>query len=222
MAYNGAQAVGWGCVLVRAVGAMMTVGTTTVYETCRTTLMTFQLLSFAEVMHAAMGVTKSPTSAALMQWAGRTHCLKCALDSVRSSHGTPAATALILAWAMTEVIRYPSYVGSLVGVNPKWLDVAAVHGVRAAVSARSGAEMKLMYDARAYARKTKMYAIEMPNAFNFAFDYPSFLNGLLVVYPFLFYSLYAYMFAQRRKSWVKARRNKTDRFYSRHSTSTGF
>ena len=44
-----------------------------------------------------------------------------------------------------------------------------------------------------------MYAIEMPNAFNFAFDYPSFLNGLLVVYPFLFYSLYAYMFAQRRK-----------------------
>ena len=47
----------------------MTVGTTTVYETCRTTLMTFQLLSFAEVMHAAMGVTKSPTSAALMQWA---------------------------------------------------------------------------------------------------------------------------------------------------------
>ena len=177
----------------------MTVGTTTVYETCRTTLMTFQLLSFAEVMHAAMGVTKSPTSAALMQWAGRTHCLKCALDSVRSSHGTPAATALILAWAMTEVIRYPSYVGSLVGVNPKWLTWLRYTVFVPLYPLGAGAEMKLMYDARAYARKTKMYAIEMPNAFNLAFDYPSFLNGLLVVYPFLFYSLYAYMFAQRRK-----------------------
>lgn len=201
VAYNGAQAVGWACVLVRALGAMMTAGkrTTTVYEACRTTLMTFQVLSFAEVMHAAMGVTKSPTSAALMQWAGRTHCLKCALDAVNSSHGTPAATALILAWAMTEVIRYPSYVGSLVGVNPKWLTWLRYTVFVPLYPLGAGAEMKLMYDARAYARKTKMYAIEMPNAFNFAFDYPSFLNGLLVVYPFLFYSLYAYMFAQRRK-----------------------
>ena len=112
----------------------MTVGTTTVYETCRTTLMTFQLLSFAEVMHAAMGVTKSPTSAALMQWAGRAHCLKCVGlgeivardtggDGVDFSVGNDGGDSVSVVRRITR------------GREPEVVDVAAVHGVRAAVSA---------------------------------------------------------------------------------------
>jgi very-long-chain (3R)-3-hydroxyacyl-CoA dehydratase len=52
-----------------------------------------------------------------------------------------------------------------------------------------------------------MFAITMPNAYNFAFDYVAFLNALLVAYPFLFYALYRYMFAQRRKKLGKAKKN---------------
>jgi very-long-chain (3R)-3-hydroxyacyl-CoA dehydratase len=137
--------------------------------------------------------------AALMQWCGRTHVLMCALDGVDALHGSLAATALIIAWALTEVVRYPSYVLGLYSHCPSWLNWLRYTIFIPLYPLGAGAEMKLMYDARAFARKANMYSISMPNAWNFAFDYVTFLNGLLVVYPFLFYSLYSYMFTQRKK-----------------------
>ena len=44
-----------------------------------------------------------------------------------------------------------------------------------------------------------MYVVSMPNAWNFAFHYPTFLRCLIAVYPFLLFKLYAYMFVQRKK-----------------------
>jgi very-long-chain (3R)-3-hydroxyacyl-CoA dehydratase len=48
-------------------------------------------------------------------------------------------------------------------------------------------------------RYSKMYSYAMPNALNVAFDYPTFLCAVLLIYPIPFYSLYGYMFAQRKK-----------------------
>ena len=204
--YNVAQACGWLTVLAKASRASLD-DATGAYDACRSTLMVFQLASFAEIAHAVAGLTPTPAAAALAQWSGRTHCLKCALDAVKTSHASVAATALVFAWALTEMVRYQSYVGGLIGRSPKWLTWSRYTVFVPLYPLGAAAEMKLMYDARAHARKTKMYAVTMPNAYNFAFDYVTFLNALLVAYPFLFYTLYRYMFAQRRKKLGKAKEN---------------
>jgi len=206
VAYNAAQACGWAVVLARACRAAMD-DPATVYDACRTMVMACQLAAIAEVAHAVVGLTPTPVAAALAQWSGRAHCLTCALDAVKTSHASAAATALVFAWALTEVVRYPSYVGGLIGKSPKWLTRARYTVFVPLYPLGAGSEMKLMYDARAHARKTNMFAITMPNAYNFAFDYVAFLNALLVAYPFLFYALYRYMFAQRRKKLGKAKKN---------------
>ncbi len=211
IAYNVIQACGWAYVLVhatqhawefhqqptRARGRAQLQSSP--YDIVRDFVVTFQVASFAEVAHSMLGITRSPVGAALMQWCGRTHVLMCALDAVGALHGTVAATALVIAWALTEVVRYPSYALGLYSQCPSWLNWLRYTIFIPLYPLGAGAELKLMYDARAFARKANMYSFSMPNAFNFAFDYVTFLNGLLIVYPFLFYSLYSYMFTQRKK-----------------------
>lgn len=197
--YNSLQFCGWALALVRAASAAVRGGKVSAYGDARDAVVMFQVGSFAEVVHAAIGLTPSPLGAALMQWCGRTHVLLCVLDATKNLWSTTAATALVLAWALTEVVRYPSYATSILGKCPQWLNWLRYTIFIPLYPLGAGAEMKLMYDVRAIAAKKKMYTIKMPNSFNFAFDYVFFLNGLLIVYPFLFYSLYSYMFVQRKK-----------------------
>jgi len=198
IAYNVIQASAWTIVARAIVKASYGTTNETPYDAARDVLVTFQMISLLEVAHAIVGITKTPIGSALMQWLGRTHVLMCALDPIKALHATSAATTLAAAWACTEVVRYPSYAMALYSKCPAWLNWLRYTIFIPLYPIGAGAEMKLMYDARAYAREKRMYSISMPNAMNFAFDYATFLNGLLIVYPFLFYSLYAYMFAQRK------------------------
>jgi very-long-chain (3R)-3-hydroxyacyl-CoA dehydratase len=199
VSYNVAQFCGWLLVLIRACETVAKGDAGDVYASVRNVLVMFQVASFAEVLHAGLRLTPSPVGAALMQWFGRTHVLLCVLDATHSLWSTLAASVLVLAWALTEIIRYPSYAGSILGKCPKWLNWLRYTIFIPLYPLGAGAEMKLMYDVRATATKTNMYKVAMPNKYNFGFDYVVFLNGLLIIYPFLFHSLYAYMFAQRRK-----------------------
>ena len=158
---------------------------------------TFQVLSVMEVFHALFRLTRSPMSAALMQWAGRTHVLIAVTHATPALQSTPAAGVLILAWAITEVIRYPSY--AMGARCPPWLNYLRYTVFIPLYPLGAGAEMKLMYDSLPSFAKSEAYSVAMPNRWNFGFDYPTFLKVLLCVYQLLFYQLYAYMFVQRKK-----------------------
>ena len=94
-------------------------------------------------------------------------------------------------------MRYPSY--ALGDSCPAWLNWLRYTIFIPLYPIGAGAEMKLMYDSLPSMRASKMYSYAMPNALNVAFDYPTFLCAVLLVYPIPFYSLYVYMFAQRKK-----------------------
>ena len=74
-----------------------------------------------EVFHAGLKLTRTPMSAALMQWAGRTHVPIAVTHAIPHLQTTAAAGILILAWALTEVIRYP-LVCSFHESCPGWLN----------------------------------------------------------------------------------------------------
>jgi hypothetical protein len=60
-------------------------------------------------------------------------------------------------------------------------------------------EMWSVYDALPAIKARGLHSIRLPNPLNFAFDYHTFLVGLLLVYPFLWWQLYSMLLGQRKK-----------------------
>eukprot|EP00897_Mesotaenium_endlicherianum_P010251 jgi/Mesen1/9254/ME000006S09256 len=134
----------------------------------------FQLASFLEVIHAALGIVRSGAGTALMQWAGRSHVLFAVLLQVPEVQAVPAVFIMFAAWAVSEIIRYPQYALAAVGACPKWLTW---------LSALPFVKSRDLYGA---------FFKHLP------FGYHEFLIGLLCVYPLLWLQLYLHLFRQRR------------------------
>ncbi len=81
----------------------------------------FQLLSGLEILHAAMGLVGGSPVTALMQWAGRSNVLFGVVGAVPEVQNGAAVGAMFLAWALSEVTRYPWYAVNVVGACPRWL-----------------------------------------------------------------------------------------------------
>lgn len=81
----------------------------------------FQLLSALEILHAAVGLVGGSPLTSLMQWAGRSNVLFGVVAAVPETQNRPAVGAMLLAWALSEVIRYPWYAASVAGACPRWL-----------------------------------------------------------------------------------------------------
>ncbi|MDA9081618.1 protein tyrosine phosphatase-like domain-containing protein, partial [Candidatus Dependentiae bacterium] len=96
-------------------------------------------------------------SAALMQWAGRTHVLIAVTHAIPQLQTTTAAGILIVAWALTEVIRYPSY--ALSQSCPGWLNWLRYTMFIPLYPIGAASEMKLMYDGIPTMTAKKMYSI---------------------------------------------------------------
>ena len=80
-----------------------------------------QLASLAEVAHAALGLVGGSPLTAAMQWAGRSNVLFGVVGAVPEVQRSPAVGAMLLAWALSEVVRYPWYAAGLAGACPRWL-----------------------------------------------------------------------------------------------------
>lgn len=81
----------------------------------------FQLASALEIVHAAAGLVGGSPVTAAMQWVGRSNVWFGVVAAVPEVQGGLAVGAMILAWALSEVIRYPWYAASLAGACPHWL-----------------------------------------------------------------------------------------------------
>ena len=150
-----------------------------------------------EVLHPIFGFVRSPVITALMQWAGRTHVLMSVVHAIPALHSTNAAALMFIAWSLTEVIRYPTYA---FGANvPRWLNYLRYTVFIPLYPIGGPSEIWLMLNSLPTIDAKQMYIVSMPNAWNFAFHYPTFLRCLIAVYPFLLFKLYAYMFVQRKK-----------------------
>lgn len=81
----------------------------------------FQLASALEIVHAAAGLVGGSPATALMQWGGRSNVLFGVVAAVPEVQQRAAVGHMFLAWALSEVIRYPWYAASLAGACPHWL-----------------------------------------------------------------------------------------------------
>ncbi|EFN57865.1 hypothetical protein CHLNCDRAFT_143333 [Chlorella variabilis] len=201
--YNTALCAAWAYVLVLTTRHSKTKGSNqerwdsidTVWQAVEVPLKVAQTAAVMEVVHSAVGLVRSPVLITATQVASRLFVLWGVVDLVPEAHRRPLVLAqwgqtylelsllsLLVAWCCSEIIRYSFFAFKELGMQPYvllWLRYTAFIVL--------------------YPLGVSSELAEMPNKFNFAFDY--YWACWLVVLLYLpgFPQLYFYMLAQRRK-----------------------
>jgi very-long-chain (3R)-3-hydroxyacyl-CoA dehydratase len=109
--YNGLQAVGWGAVLGQvALHALSRSAAPLWGPTLGRTVATFQWLAVLEVLHAAVGAVRSPVGTTFVQVLSRVLLVSAVqYDPVLQSRDNPFLWLMLVAWSVTEIVRYGYY-----------------------------------------------------------------------------------------------------------------
>jgi len=157
------------------------------------------MISLMETLHAAIGVVRGAPASALLQWTGRANVLYAVILAIPEIKGGVPAGMMLVAWALSEVIRYPWYVAQLTGTCPFWLTWMRYTMFIPLYPIGVIGEIVSIYNALPTLEKDRMYCIALPNAWNFGFDYAVFMRIILLLYPLLWWQLFSMLLRQRRK-----------------------
>jgi very-long-chain (3R)-3-hydroxyacyl-CoA dehydratase len=216
LAYNVGLMLGWGVILVRILQHLAQGKShQTVYPLVRELLIVCQTAALVEVLHAVFKVVRSPVGTTAIQVASRIVVLYGALElgssQVTTSHW---AAQMIVAWSIAEIIRYSYYAVALVVDKekiPTLLTIIRYSGFLVLYPMGISGEIGCLYNALPFVAAKKPYTVEMPNWYNFSFDYYTFVWFLLLVcYPYGSYVMYTYMLSQRRKVLSGGKSSKAD------------
>ena len=207
--YNAALVAGWSYVLILAFAALRTAGPSAVYAAVERPLALAQTAAVLEIAHAACGIARSPVLVTAMQVSSRLMVVwgvlhlapvsrTASLDVVGPLKiGVPS---LMLAWGVTEVVRYSFYFFKLVrGDVPRAVTWCRYTLFIVLYPLGVSSELFLAYSGFKYLLKTNPLAYEMPNAVNFAFHLPTAMLMFFAGYAPGFPMLYGYMLGQRKK-----------------------
>ncbi|KAG9001637.1 hypothetical protein FRB90_011584 [Tulasnella sp. 427] len=146
-----------------------------------------------EVVHSALGWVRSPLTTTVMQVASRIIVVWGITDQYPSTHSNPFYASMVLAWSLTEVIRYAFYACNILELEPYpllWIRYTTFY-----ILYPTGApsEAFLMFS-------TLPFSVAAPrfNLGAFTLDNWIVLGLYSIWWPSL-YSLYTYMIKQRRK-----------------------
>jgi len=168
------------------------------YSSLHLPLKLFQTAAILEVVHAAVGIVKSNPVLTLFQVFSRVFAIWGVLEISPPSQVCIGVPTLLVAWTITEIIRYGYYFLNLIGMAfiIQWFRytlfiVLYPIGITG--------ELLCIYHALDHVKKTNLWSVSMPNALNVAFSYHYFLMFIMLLYIPIFPMLYSHMFAQRRK-----------------------
>lgn len=192
--YNAVSTVLWGCVLLRALILYPLVGPDFVSEGMAEFTAGVQAIAILEVVHALVGLVRAPVLTTAMQVASRLAVIFGVVLMFPSSAACTAFTTMVVAWGITETIRYPFYWASLSGGVPNFLKWARYNLFIVLYPLGASSEAILIFRALPQAQLLHPY-------------YNLFLKALLLIYPPSFYVLYMHMWAQRSKVLKQKNKN---------------
>lgn len=164
----------------------------------------FQMISLLEVFHALVGLVRGFPVAALLQWTGRANVLYAIILAIPEIKAAVPAGAMIIAWSLSEIVRYPWYAAQLKGTCPFWLTWLRYTMFIPLYPVGVLGEIFSIYNALPIIQSKRMYSVTMPNSWNFGFEYAVFMKVVLVLYPFLWWQLYAMLLKTRSKKLPNA------------------
>uniref|UniRef100_A0A0P4VR67 Very-long-chain (3R)-3-hydroxyacyl-CoA dehydratase n=1 Tax=Rhodnius neglectus TaxID=72488 RepID=A0A0P4VR67_9HEMI len=207
--YNSVQVVGWAYVLFLTVNHFISgKNVATLWDVVKPTLLIFQNAALLEVLNVALGYVRSNLMVTFLQVMSRV-IVVCgvlwATPTAPLSYGLPM---LLIAWSVTEVIRYSFYALNIIGAVPYLLIWCRYTFFYALYPIGVTGELLCIFAAQSFIGQTKQWTIELPNYLNFTFNYCYFLLAIMGTYPFIFPQLYLYMIDQRKKVIVNPKDKK--------------
>ncbi|TVY29891.1 putative very-long-chain (3R)-3-hydroxyacyl-CoA dehydratase, partial [Lachnellula hyalina] len=184
--YNFASALSWLVVLGRVVLLVPMVGFGRVYPAVGYFAKWTQTVALLEVVHAATGIVRAPISTTAMQVASRILLVWGIVNPFPSLAKSAAYSSMLLAWSVTEVIRYSFFTFNLSGYSPGFISWLRYNMFFVLYPLGISSECWLIYKAIEPARELRV-------------EYAWVLQFILGVYVPGSYILFTHMMAQRRK-----------------------
>ncbi|NWY00560.1 HACD2 dehydratase, partial [Nothoprocta ornata] len=119
--------------------------------------------------------------------------------SVKEVQTEDSVLLFVVAWTITEIIRYSFYTFSLLNHLPYLIKWARYTLFIVLYPMGVSGELLTIYAALPFVRQSGLYSISLPNKYNFSFDYYTFLILIMISYIPIFPQLYFHMLHQRRK-----------------------
>ncbi|CAH1183756.1 unnamed protein product [Phaedon cochleariae] len=206
ISYNGIQTIGWSYLLYQLAGHYLTSSERSLYDTVKCTVAVFQNAAVLEVVHAATGLVRSDPIITAFQVASRVLVVCGVLMATASARESIGLSLALLAWCVTEIIRYSLYTLTIVGSVPHFLKYLRYTLFIGLYPLGITGELLCLYAAQREVGDGKLYSILMPNKYNFIFNYQHVLIFIMLLYIPLFPQLYLHMFSQRKKALGKTKK----------------
>ncbi|KXT12574.1 hypothetical protein AC579_2099 [Pseudocercospora musae] len=195
--YNSISALLWTTVLGRVILIAILHGYQSVFAGTANFTRWTQTLAGLEVVHAAIGLVRAPLFTTLMQVSSRFLLVWfIAYPFPATTSLSPAYSSMLVAWSITEVIRYSYFALNLLHGNvPSFLIWLRYNTFFVLYPMGISSECWLVWK-----------AIEPAKSYNLAYQWV--LRGILFVYVPGAWILYTHMMKQRRKVLRVAREDK--------------
>lgn len=199
--YNGGQTLGWSYILFLLISYYTIDKTTnaTLWEYLGVPLLIFQNGAVLEIIHAAIGIVRSNVLITTFQVLSRVMVVCGVLLATPTAIYSPGLPLALLAWSITEIIRYGFYVLNIVKHVPQFVTFLRYTTFIILYPIGVTGELLCFYWAQSYAKENTVWTLAMPNAANFTFNYFYFLWIIMLAYIPLFPMMYMHMVSQRKK-----------------------
>jgi len=202
--YNVVQFLGWSHMLYILLPHLDTalikgVDRGQLYSDIEWSLKIFQTAALLEVVHAALGLVKTNPMLALFQVSSRVFVAWAILDAVPESRLCRGLPLLLIAWIITEMIRYSFYAVGLLGTSLYLITWLRYTLFFALYPIGVTGELWCCYVSLDRVARNKILTWTMPNRFNMTFNFYYVLIAIMLSYIPLFPQLYFHMIAQRKK-----------------------
>uniref|UniRef100_A0A183C0U8 Very-long-chain (3R)-3-hydroxyacyl-CoA dehydratase n=1 Tax=Globodera pallida TaxID=36090 RepID=A0A183C0U8_GLOPA len=195
LGYNTVQYFGWGYILVStALGLANGRPFPELYKNVELQLKIFQTAAILEIVHSLVGLVRSPVFTTVVQVFSRVTVLWLILDTIETSRVSVGVPMLLLAWSITEVVRYSFYALNLLNSVPYALTWMRYTFFIALYPMGAGGEVLTMIAALDEIARRKHFTIEMPNSWNMSFNFYYVVIALCLIYLPGFPKLYGYTF----------------------------
>ncbi|ODA79982.1 hypothetical protein RJ55_02940 [Drechmeria coniospora] len=184
--YNILSATAWSVILGRTVALCVLRGPQVVYEDIGEWTKWTQTVAIVEILHSLLGVVRAPVFTTLMQVSSRLLLVWAIVDSFPFLAFSPFYSSMLIAWSVTEVIRYSYFALNLSGLRPAFLTWLRYN------------TFFVLYPVGIFSECSLIYMATVPAALRNPLEKVA-LYGVLFIYVPGAYVLYTHMMAQRRK-----------------------
>ena len=180
-----------------------------VWESCELPLKISQSVAIMEVLHAMLGIVRSPVAITATQVASRLWILWGIVNLTPESTTTSVVTiggvlnlslvTLLTAWCLSEIIRYGFFALKEVGSQPGFMVWLRYSGFLVLYPLGVSSELAMVWLALPVIRLKGLWSIALPNPINFALSYDVVCVLAVAAYLPGFPQLFTYMLKQRKK-----------------------